>query len=60
MDRVLYDQALFNYHKDISEKDMEEGLYETYSAPDWLSLKLANDIMNEIDEYVNICWIKNS
>lgn len=38
-DRAVYEQALINHHKEVTDKDMKLGLFDTYTAPEWLTMR---------------------
>lgn len=38
-DRSLYDQAMLNHHKDITDKDLLIGIFDVYAVPEWLTMR---------------------
>ena len=38
---------------------MEQGLFDNYEAPEWITVKQATDIQNELLQYIQTQWTQN-
>lgn len=58
-DKSLYEQALISHHADVTDQDLELGLFDNYQSPEWITKKQTSDIEIEIEEYILTQWSKN-
>ncbi|CDW71480.1 UNKNOWN [Stylonychia lemnae] len=56
----VYQESLFVHQKNLSDRDMDIGLFENYEIPEWLNGQLADEINTELEEYILDMWSKNA
>ena len=59
-DLSLYHSALLRYHSDLSDLDLDSGLYDRYVVPQWLGQDMAEEIGEKVEQWILGEWTSNA